>query len=376
MSETSEPDPAATPSPGMSGTAALPPSPARGLRVEVTADEATVAVRADTSGEGFFATQRTYADTTAAAFQSAADAVRNRGDAWGKGVLGLGTALLTGIGLGKIADLFSSPPRWAWDSPANLAIVGIVLAALGVWIVGSRLARVNDPLIMRAKIGDIVTLRGRGEKDDVREIYTRFARINGYGNVCEYAETGKVLELALTEKENGHSLDDAAAVAERIRLQLGEIYVDDDELDDIDDRIDRIDSETVKHELEESRDERRAALEDARQKRIGRLIEYARDHPDKAAQRAALIRAELQATMNRAMVVVVRHRMVEATTGLWSLLGLALVVGGIYGALIAVDWVDAAGKTPDYTQQKACIDIAVTNQEKNLGYVAPPCGQW
>lgn len=316
----------------------------------------------------FYKDQQKSTVEAARTFEEAIDSIRKRGDVWGKGVLGIGTTLITAIGIEKLVDLLPVGDDWQGRVAIGCVGLGFVVAVGCVVWIGITLARVNEPLVMRANIDDIQTLRrakkvkkvkkAKGsanpssdnatkykpvqlaaatkdvpgsEYNDVDTIYERFKVINGEDSVNSYLGVAVVLELALTLIEEGVQKNDCIIYGK------------------------------VEERLRPYKMNRPRALN---------LIQFAISDPVKAAERASYVRADVRLVMSNAAAVVVRRRMVEATSNTWTKVFLFVIPIALVGALVAADW---AKSTHDLEEQKACVDIAAVIAEKGVGYELPDC---
>ncbi len=362
-------------------------------------------------------TQKKYAEEYSKYYKELANSIRTRGDAWGKAALGIGTAVLAAVGIGNIANLFSVRD---FEILQLIPFVGIVVSGIGVYIVSRQLALVNEPLIMSANPLAIQTLRskrwfqGRGlksEGDLVRGAYARFASLNWH----EEAQEGMVplqrralfLELAASRRAMGLDLaekdleikaiedhivrfqrcegadatvaDEPSGATSSSRRQTSAVpspsggseknseteaitdLIDsrlDLRLNAIDDRLGMLERSGI--ETDDTKFDCQGLGAEA-----NKWLDYAIADPGRTAKLAALFQAELNATMDRAKALVVRQRMVQATTGGLTIVGIALIIVGLYGALVAADWVSGA-ESADYSVHKTCAEMVA--QAKAGGY--------
>jgi hypothetical protein len=284
---------------------------------------------------------------------------RKRTDLWGKGVLGLGTALLTALGIGKLADFLPQ------DGAVNqiLATVGLVVALGAVMIVGLRLSRVSLPIVLRANEDAMKKRRwknpdglGRRELKVVGHVYGRFASQNGIPSLAQYAAIATVIESTFTIlADDGESPADVdpGDVEQKIRTITAEL----------DGRL----------RNEASGDDVARAV--PTEKAISTYVEYALKHPDLARAKAALVRSELRWVMTSALADIVGRRAVNATTDWISLAILALVPIGVV-ASVAITYFGNANdvtRLQDWQDSKTCVEVAKSLKEGGLTMTPPDC---
>src|SRR3954466_9024026 len=229
---------------------------------------------------------------------------RKRTDLWGKGVLGLGTALLTALGIGKLADFLPQ------DGAVNqiLATLGLVVALGAVMIVGLRLSRVSLPIVLRPNADTMKQKRWRKTPDGlsqrelkvVGQVYGRFATQNGIRSLAQYAAIATVIESTFTVlADDGKSPADVdpSNMEERIKTITAEL----------DNRL----------RNEASGDDAKLAV--PTKTAISTYVAYALKHPDLARAKAALVRSELRWVITSALADIVGRRAVNATTDWISL---------------------------------------------------------
>lgn len=121
---------------------------------------------------------------------AAADAAKKRAELAAKAVGGLGTSLVSAIGLAKFSDV------WPWPGGGGswLALVGLLsgFAAMAVAIGGlaRRLWHVNEPVIWRSNPRLIIGLRDASEKTIVRRVFDEMASVNDVPSLLAYEARG------------------------------------------------------------------------------------------------------------------------------------------------------------------------------------------
>jgi hypothetical protein len=288
---------------------------------------------------------------------------RKRTDLWGKGVLAVGTALLTALGIGKLADFLPQ------DGAINqiLATLGLVVALAAVMIVGLRLSRVSLPIALRPNEDAMKKATtfwrrksqdglSRRELDIVGRVYDRFTSQNGIrGSLAQYAAIAMVIESAFTIlADEGKSPTD---------IDPSEIKERTDAIaDELDSRL----RDGASDDLARAVPSRAA---------IGTYVEYAMKHPDLARAKAALVRAELRWVMTNALADIVGRRAVNATTDWFSLVILALVPIGVVASVAITYFGNAndANRLQDWQDSKTCVEVARSLKDAGLTLTPPEC---
>ena len=122
--------------------------------------------------------------------KAASDKMRERSDAWGKGLTTLGTATVGYLGLTRATDVFPIPPGWGWLS--LLAMGCLVLMAVIAISLGWRLSRVGRAITMKNDPEAIRDL-SEPEKAEVAQLYTAYAELNGCKTLDEYDKRGQAI---------------------------------------------------------------------------------------------------------------------------------------------------------------------------------------
>lgn len=131
--------------------------------------------------------------------KAVSDKLRDRADAWGKGLTTLGTAAVGYLGLTRATDVYPIPPGWGWLSA--LAIVCLILMAAIAVSLGWRLSRVGRAILMKNNPSDISDLNA-AEMRDVTELYDAYAKLNDRGSLEAYDNEGQKIAAAY-EKQGG-----------------------------------------------------------------------------------------------------------------------------------------------------------------------------
>jgi hypothetical protein len=284
---------------------------------------------------------------------------RKRTDLWGKGVLGLGTALLTALGIGKLADFLPQ------DGAVNqiLATLGLVVALGAVMIVGLRLSRVSLPIVLRPNEDTMKKRRwrnpdglGRRELKVVGQVYGRFATQNGIPSLAQYAAIATVIESTFTVlADDGQSPADVdpGDVEQKARTITAELDT-------------RLRNEASGDDV---------ARVVPTEKAISTYVEYALKHPDLARAKAALVRSELRWVMTSALADIVGRRAVNATTDWISLVILALVPIGVVASVAITYFGNATyvNRLQDWQDSKTCVEVAKSLKEGGLRMTPPEC---
>ncbi|MGE0218761.1 hypothetical protein [Mycolicibacterium sp.] len=324
-----------------------------------------------------FEAQRLAADASTARFETTIDQIRKRSDAWGKGALAVGTAVVSALGIGKIDDLWPQGNGWA-----VLAVVaGFALSIVGVITVGMRLSKVGNPIVMKTDPDAILGLSRTGnntgrtagerlaaapagtwrarwitgpvrviwlwfgrlrdtpsEYANVAAIYERFAKLNGLkdgDDLLRFADPAFVIEATLVHLDENPTItapvDDGTAAGIRAHITANVALAG-----------------TWTPEA------------------LDALITYTATHRELARDRAAMIRAELRQVMTNALAAVVSRRMVYATTGKMTRLALVLIPAGIFAALLAANYLEAETPpppTPPATVTEARAELIVQAAE-------------
>jgi len=101
--------------------------------------------------------------------------IRERMDLVAKTFGGLGTTLVTGIGVAKFSDVFP------WPGGGWLALIGVVAGFIGmiaaVIFFAYRLSQATEPLTMQSDLRDLQV--AQSEKEIIEEVFGQVARLNG-----------------------------------------------------------------------------------------------------------------------------------------------------------------------------------------------------
>lgn len=329
--------------------------PIRNYRLQIAMEEPK---KGDAIPEkDFYTSQTELANKLTKSFEDAITKDRSRAELWGKGALAVGSAVLTGLGIGKLSDFMPDGDAGAyWAVAACFAV-----AILGVVTVGVRLSRVGRAVVMRARSSEIEDVDPEDIKV-VNVIYQRFCRLNGVRSVAEFLAPATVIEATFSalmmegiekgELENLRKTNDANLL--RIKSVLIEGLIRGTSISVSDDAI-NFDREA----------------NSLRVRLIRKYVAYAIDHPVLAEKKASLIRAEAQYVMSNAAKAVVRRRSVLAISGWQSFVALVAVPTGILAAFLVASYSNTSEENQDVLRadQKACADMAGTL--KGTGYKLP-----
>lgn len=142
----------------------------------------------------FYAEQKKNADATGERYEDAMDKMRRRADLWGKTVLSIGTSVVTAFGIAKVVEVEIS-----WYAAGVL--ISCVIAAWAVVFVGTRLTKVNEPVVMRANLACIQPPLAVSEIPEAQGVYDRFCRLNAVSSIDEYAAIATTIEVTLEKFE-------------------------------------------------------------------------------------------------------------------------------------------------------------------------------
>jgi hypothetical protein len=280
---------------------------------------------------------------------------RKRTDMWGKGVLGLGTALLTALGIGKLSDFL---PQEGIGNQI-MATAGLIAAIIAIGIIGVRLSRVSVPIVMRANENEMTRGENNPEGVDGRElkivsqVYARFVTLNGCRSVAQYAAVATIIESTLTElADKGKSPGDADAAAEA-------------------DSITDVLRKRLRHSVDAQDPSSTAPTEEM----IRTYVTYTLQHPELALAKAAVVRSELRYVMTNALAEVVRRRAVNATADKLSWVILAVVPIGVALAVGMTFYAGTkdANRLSDWQDAKTCVDVAASINKGGLTIKPPDC---
>ena len=277
---------------------------------------------------------------------------RKRADSWGKGVVSVSTTLLAVLGIGKLTDFL---PQSGTEYQIG-ATVALVIALGAVMFVGLRLSRVSLPIVMRADVDDMKKDRetnpdGLGKKELalVRQVYQRFAALNGVDSVADFALVATVIERTFTIlTDHGKNPQDIKADA---RPQV---------IDDITEKICRPTRST-------------STAPDPQITRT--YVEYSIEHPDLARAKAALVRTELRFVMTNALADLTDRRSVNATADRIARATLALVPVGVLAAAVLTYFgnINNLSRTEQWQDAKTCLEVLTAVKQNALEIPSPIC---
>lgn len=282
----------------------------------------------------FFDDQKRYAEKVSEGAVAALDNTRGRGDAWGKSVLAIGTTLVTALGVGTVVSVFPiSDERGALA--IAVAVLAFSIAIYGVISVGQAVSSISAPIIM--ELSSDSDLAEEDEKGIVKEIYDRFAKLNGKSTLRDYAFEALAIERIKTE------------IA---KLPVGEVGL----------------RETKRNEI---LSELNAASKSTNTRdQLDRLIVEVADpaRSDDALKRAAAIRAEIRAVMNSAAVALARQNVFDTINTTHTKLALAAIPVGLVIALMAADYASSNGTEPKELVEfnQACVDLMKAAKEQGM----------
>ena len=165
--------------------------PMRNHRLQIATEEPK---KGDaTPQKDFYTSQTELASKLTKSFEDAITKDRSRAELWGKGALAVGSAVLTGLGIGKLSDFMPDGDACAYW----IVAVCFAVAILGVVTVGVRLSRVGRAVVMRTRSREIEDVDS-DDKKAVDVIYKRFCRLNGVGSVTEFVAPATVIVAAFT----------------------------------------------------------------------------------------------------------------------------------------------------------------------------------
>jgi hypothetical protein len=114
------------------------------------------------------------------------EGIRSRTDLTAKALGGIGTTLVTAIGLTKLGDVFPIPPGFrslGWPIVAPLAFVGMGIAVGGLTF---RFWSASEPVVMASDPEKCTNLDSDERNRFVRPIYDEVAALNGVGSLSAY----------------------------------------------------------------------------------------------------------------------------------------------------------------------------------------------
>lgn len=291
--------------------------------------------------DSFFKSQTKYAEKVSEQAVTDLDASRRRGDIWGKAVLSIGTTLVTGLGIGTLVNVFPVEDGGG-IAAVVIAVVLFALAVGGVIIVGLAVSKINEPIVMRLDMD--TNTEGMDAKDQtiVKEVYGRFAKVNGRPTLEQYARYGMAVE--------------------RIKTELDSLPPN-TPIDDL----------TAAYIVWEFWKPTSVAKWNAAEAELCRIVAELTQSATttRALERAAMIRAEVKATMASASVALARHRVVAAITGLGTIFGLLIIPLGLVGALIAADFANSNGsrRSTEIAENKSCVELVEAAQKQGVTVV-------
>jgi len=149
-------------------------------------------------------------------FRDGSDRIRQRADLTAKTLGGLGTTVLTALGIAKLGDVFPVPQGPPIMAALALPLSFLVMAAV-VGFFTYRLWRLNEPIVLASDVELMEDLRN-GESERVQKIYLRAATLNRAPSLAAYEARAHQLERIAQRS------DDAAA--KRYRAMAHEIEYD------------------------------------------------------------------------------------------------------------------------------------------------------
>lgn len=156
------------------------------------------------------------APTPPSPYAAAAEAVAKRTELAAKSLGGLGTTVVTAVGIAKFSDVWPYPPG-SW-----LAVVGVVggfvLMAAAVAAFSYRLWGVNQPIIWRTDPARVIKLR-RGELNLVLPLYDEMAHLNEVESLRAYEARALRLER-VSGRVPPRMKDSVAKQAATIRAEI------------------------------------------------------------------------------------------------------------------------------------------------------------
>lgn len=310
-----------------------------------------------TPQKDFYTSQTELASKLTKSFEDAITKDRSRAELWGKGALAVGSAVLTGLGIGKLSDFMPDGDACAYW----IVAVCFAVAILGVVTVGVRLSRVGRAVVMRTRSREIEDVDS-DDKKAVDVIYKRFCRLNGVGSVTEFVAPATVIVAAFTalmmEGIEKGQIDNLRKTNNLALLRIKARII-----------RDLINGTSIS--VSENEEEFDRGANSLRVSLIRKYVAYTIDHPDLAEKRASLIRAEAQYVMSNAAKAVVRRRSVLAISGWQSFMALVAVPAGILAAFLVAGYSNTSEEDQDVLRadQKACADMAGTLKE--TGYKLP-----
>ncbi|WP_370333151.1 hypothetical protein [Mycolicibacterium hippocampi] len=307
----------------------------------------------------FYESQRAAAEASIARLESSIDGIRKRADLWGKGALAVGSALITALGIGKLDSLLAETNAAA----IGIAIAGFAIAILSVIVIGMRLSKVGNPIVMTTDPESILGLSRIGNNSGktakerlsdraknhprlnevngslperlwillaglrdapsevamVTAIYDRFAQLNGLRGdqgIRHFFDEAVVIEGTLNFLSEHPDLGkpeelDAAEIAQLIEDICTQL-------------ADDVHTPTMAE-----------ASPDKNVEWITATVRYALLNQQLALAHAALIRTEVRQVMLQAAGSVVTRRIVTATTGMATRCALLLIPLGLFAAVLA-----------------------------------------
>ena len=137
-------------------------------------------------------------------FRDVADKIRSNADLTAKALGGLGSALLTAIGIAKIGDLWPLPDTNRGWFAAGVVVASFCVMAFVLAFITLRFWRLNEALVYASDVDDMEDLRGREEKRKVRDVYERTSNLNNVHSLAAYeARAQRLYRIAArTDDEN------------------------------------------------------------------------------------------------------------------------------------------------------------------------------
>jgi hypothetical protein len=154
-------------------------------------------------------------------FRDAVESVRKRAEATAKGLVALGTTVLTAIGIAKFSDVFPLPPGYGAYAAIGILIGSFVLMALVIVFFTLKLWRLTEPLVMASHPDEIVDLKGKQkELDRVNEVYDQVADAHNVESLSAYEAGADRLDRIAQRTSDEHEAERLADEATMIRTEV------------------------------------------------------------------------------------------------------------------------------------------------------------
>jgi hypothetical protein len=223
----------------------------------------------------------------AARWSKQCDELRANAAGWGKGVLTLGTVVVGGFGLSNVTQIFPVEGHLAWVY-ASLGVAALVLMGISAVALARIQSRASRSIVMSP---DLDEMRDR-RPDEGSSGHSRSMRL--HDNSFTEAELAEIEQIYGRFAELNRPVGFEGAYTTKMYNEIALAI------------------------------ERQAESTDEliRAEGLSRLA------------RAAQIRAEVYATQMKAMAAVVRMRVIEATSGAWTVMSLVLFVVSLIGVVM------------------------------------------